>query len=384
MGVLDDLARARTDYERGDWAAALDTWSGVDATRSAVDDLRGAGHGGVPRSAGATRRSTRYQRAFRAVRGRRRPAGGVTLRVPAGDDLRRPAASRRWRPAGPPGRSGCSTSSADDAVEAGYVPFLQMYRAPRRGRLRRRAPRRRRDRRRSAAATASATWWRSGCAAQGRIAIYAGRAAEGLALLDEAMVAVAAGEVSPEVSRQRLLHRDRGLPGDRRLRPGRRVDLGAAPLVRRAARTGHVHRPVLGPPWPGDAASAAPGRTRWTSSTAAAERYRLANTPDAIGQAEGERGDVLRLQGEYAAAEAAYERAGERGFDPQPGLALLWLARGSAGRRRGRRTTAGRGDRRPGRQVPRCSPQRSTCCSPATRSTRPARPQRSWTRWRRP
>ena len=61
----------------------------------------------------------------------------------------------------------------------------------------------------------------------------------------------------------------------------------------------------------------------------AVERYRLANSLDAIGQAEGERGDVLRLRGEYAAAEAAYQRAGEHGYDPQPGLALLWLARGS-------------------------------------------------------
>ena len=63
--------------------------------------------------------------------------------------------------------------------------------------------------------------------------------------------------------------------------------------------------------------------------TRAGERYRLAKTPDAIGQAEGERGDVLRLQGAYADAEVAYQRAGEHGFDPQPGLALLWLARGS-------------------------------------------------------
>ena len=33
MGVLEDLARARTDYERGDWAAALDSWSGVRPAR---------------------------------------------------------------------------------------------------------------------------------------------------------------------------------------------------------------------------------------------------------------------------------------------------------------------------------------------------------------
>ena len=55
--------------------------------------------------------------------------------------------------------------------------------------------------------------------------------------------------------RQRLLHRDRGLPGDRRARPGGRVDLGPAALVRLAARPGGVHRAVLGPPRPGDAAA---------------------------------------------------------------------------------------------------------------------------------
>jgi ATP/maltotriose-dependent transcriptional regulator MalT len=63
----------------------------------------------------------------------------------------------------------------------------------------------------------------------------------------------------------------------------------------------------------------------------AVERYRLGNTLDAIGRAEGERGDVFRLQGEYAAAEAAYQRAAEHGFEALPGLALLWLARGSHG-----------------------------------------------------
>ena len=42
MGVLEDLARARTDYERGDWATALDIWSGVDQDDLGVEDLRGA------------------------------------------------------------------------------------------------------------------------------------------------------------------------------------------------------------------------------------------------------------------------------------------------------------------------------------------------------
>ena len=57
-------------------------------------------------------------------------------------------------------------------------------------------------------------------------------------------------------------------------------------------------------------------------------RYQQANVLHAVGQAECERGDLLRLRGEYVAAETAYARAAEYGYDPQPGLALLWLAHG--------------------------------------------------------
>jgi DNA-binding NarL/FixJ family response regulator len=38
---------------------------------------------------------------------------------------------------------------------------------------------------------------------------------------------------------------------------------------------------------------------------------------------------VRRLRGELAAAEKAYQDASRYGFEPQPGLALLWLARGN-------------------------------------------------------
>jgi DNA-binding CsgD family transcriptional regulator len=37
---------------------------------------------------------------------------------------------------------------------------------------------------------------------------------------------------------------------------------------------------------------------------------------------------VLRLRGDFAGAAAAYESAGTLGYEPQPGLALLWLAQG--------------------------------------------------------
>jgi DNA-binding CsgD family transcriptional regulator len=39
-------------------------------------------------------------------------------------------------------------------------------------------------------------------------------------------------------------------------------------------------------------------------------------------------GEVLRLRGELDAAEKAYRSASRAGAEPQPGLALLWLARG--------------------------------------------------------
>jgi DNA-binding CsgD family transcriptional regulator len=41
-----------------------------------------------------------------------------------------------------------------------------------------------------------------------------------------------------------------------------------------------------------------------------------------------ESGDVLRIRGAYPQAENCYDQASGFGYEPQPGLALLWLARG--------------------------------------------------------
>jgi DNA-binding CsgD family transcriptional regulator len=60
----------------------------------------------------------------------------------------------------------------------------------------------------------------------------------------------------------------------------------------------------------------------------AIQRYLLADTLEAAGLALAERAHVLRIQGEYADAEQAYADAVDRGYDPQPDLALLWVARG--------------------------------------------------------
>jgi DNA-binding CsgD family transcriptional regulator len=61
----------------------------------------------------------------------------------------------------------------------------------------------------------------------------------------------------------------------------------------------------------------------------AAERCAHANNDRAAAYARYRQGEVHRLRGEFAAAEAAYRDAHRGGCEPQPGLALLRLARGN-------------------------------------------------------
>ena len=73
-----------------------------------------------------------------------------------------------------------------------------------------------------------------------------GQVEQGLALLDEAMVAVTAGELSPAHDGLDLLQRDRGLSGGVRARPRPRVDLRPGAVVRGATRDGRLHRRLPG------------------------------------------------------------------------------------------------------------------------------------------
>ncbi len=70
-------------------------------------------------------------------------------------------------------------------------------------------------------------------------------------------------------------------------------------------------------------------RGSWPEATAAAEAACtwLDGVP-AVGDAWYERGELHRLRGEHEDAEAAYRRASLAGRDPQPGLAFLRLAQG--------------------------------------------------------
>ena len=70
----------------------------------------------------------------------------------------------------------------------------------------------------------------------------------------------------------------------------------------------------------------------WPDAMSEAQRAceRLGDPPGqvAAGMALHQLGELHRLRGDFGAAEAAYREANQRGHDPQPGLALLRLAQG--------------------------------------------------------
>ena len=95
----------------------------------------------------------------------------------------------------------------------------------------------------------------------------------------------------------------------------------------------------------------------------------------ALGLALHQSGDLHRLRGELALAEQAYRAASRHGEEPVPGLALLRLAEGNVAAARAAITRmlveprAGAGTRR-------CSPRLSTSCSRPVTPTVPGRPAR--------
>ncbi|WP_436493251.1 LuxR C-terminal-related transcriptional regulator [Actinokineospora sp. HUAS TT18] len=167
----------------------------------------------------------------------------------------------------------------------------------------------------------------NGLNAQGRILIFVGRVPEGFALLDEAMTAVAGGEVSPIFAGQiycsmieacqevcdygRAAEWTSALTAWIDAQPGLVMFTGQC-----AVHRGQIMRV----------------RGHYTEAVEefdlAVRRYVEADTPAAAGLALAEWGDVLRVRGEFDAAQAAYDRANGYGHEPQPGLALLWLATG--------------------------------------------------------
>ena len=163
--------------------------------------------------------------------------------------------------------------------------------------------------------------------ARGRMAIYQGRVPEGLALLDDAMVSLTTREISPVFAGLiycSLIEACQELSDWSRAAEWTRVlTAWVAEQPDLVAFTGQsaLHRGQI-------------MRLRGAYADAVEEferatrRYVEIETPWAAGLSMAECGDVLRIRGDYSGAEDAYQRATEFGHEPQPGLALLWLARG--------------------------------------------------------
>jgi DNA-binding CsgD family transcriptional regulator len=162
---------------------------------------------------------------------------------------------------------------------------------------------------------------------QGHILIKGGRFEEGLRLLDEAMVAVTAGEVSPVVSGVVYCSVILACQDAHEVSRAREWTVALTRWCERqpdlVAFTG---RCLV------DRAGIMQLRGAWadalTEARRAGERSLRAENPAPAGEAFYRQGEIHRLRGELTAAEEAYRAASGHGWEPQPGLALLRLAQG--------------------------------------------------------
>ena len=161
---------------------------------------------------------------------------------------------------------------------------------------------------------------------QGRIRLQQGQVENGLALLDETMVAVTSGELSPLVTGlmycsviqacQRAYAIDRAREWTAALS---RWCEGQPDMVAFAGAC-QVHRAEI-------------MQLQGAWSEALEEARRASVRAQGVSQqatAAGfyQQAEVHRLKGEFAAAEEAYRSASHLGLEPQPGLALLRLVQG--------------------------------------------------------
>ncbi|CAN5311189.1 LuxR C-terminal-related transcriptional regulator [soil metagenome] len=161
---------------------------------------------------------------------------------------------------------------------------------------------------------------------EGLVLIAAARVAEGMALLDEAMTSVVAGELGPYWTGAiycGVLHACLELG-----------DLRRASEWSEAASAWCESLPPESP-YPGLCriyrAEVANIRGAWQDAEIEASRASeelMRFNPMAAAEAFYQTGEIRRRIGNFAGAGEAFARAHELGFDPQPGMALLRLAQG--------------------------------------------------------
>ena len=323
MGVVDDLARARAAYERRDWMAAYDALSEADPAQLHPDDFARLAQ--AAQLVGRRNDSVQaMQRAFSAHVDARDELAAVRcafwlamLLTEAGE----PAVAAGWH-----ARAERLLAGRENLVEHGYLACHALLAHIVAGEFE------------AAAAVAPVVTDHGrrfqapdllamGLMAEGRLAMYAGGVAEGLGHLDEAMVAVAAGELTAVMAGSVYCSM---IEACQEISDWGRVAEWTSALTawcdaqpELVLFTGQcaLHRGQL-----------LRVRGAWDEALEelerAVERYRAAGTPLPAGLAWSERGEVHRARGEWTAAEHCYEEAVRQGLEPQPGLALLRVAQG--------------------------------------------------------
>jgi len=324
VNVVEELQRAREAFDRRDWIAAYEGLSGTGSDALSASDFADLATAAflvgrhndciqaLQRAYEAHRSAEDHQAAVRCAfwlamtlmdRGERAVAGGWISR-----------AERLLEDVG------------QDTVEHGYVLFFRML-----GHILSGDPVTGLDE----AVTLTSYGRRfgdgdllaAGLMAQGRCLLYLGRVPEGVRLLDEAMVGVSTGEVSPIFAGhtycslieacQEISDFGRVEQWTRALTRWCDAQVGLVPFTGQCA----VHRAQV-------------MRVRGAFEQAVAEldgavaRYLAAESPAAAGLAFAEKGDLLRILGRYEAAEEAFQQAVDLGHDPQPAHALLSSALG--------------------------------------------------------
>jgi len=157
---------------------------------------------------------------------------------------------------------------------------------------------------------------------EGRLLVRQGQVYDGMATLDEAMLAAVQGELGPMATGQVYCNACQEL-GDLR-RAGEWTEAlrgwssqqpaSVFPGLCRVHRAGVMHL-----------------RGAWADAESEARQAcddLLETMPGFAAEAFYELGEVRRRQGELGEAEAAFKQAGDLGREPQPGLALVRLSQG--------------------------------------------------------
>ena len=324
MDIVDELIRGREAFRRHEWQAARDRLSTPDLAALEPDDLHALATASYLVSDIETCVQA-WQRAFQVhVEAEEhlaaaRDALWLTFVLNRSGNE---AAGKGWQARA----ARLLDDELDDVVERGFLQMHQMFDQIFSGQMEEG----------NALAVAVAESGRRhrepdqiaiGIMCQGRMMMYAGRVPEGLALLDEAMALVAAGEVSPIAAGMTyctMIDACQEIDDYRRMTDWTRMltqwcekqpDL--IPYTGQCS----VHRAQImrvNGAWP-DALE---------ELELAQTRYEAQGVREALGEVLYERGEVLRMQGDVDAATAAYDTADAHGHDPQPGLTLLWLSQG--------------------------------------------------------